>query len=246
MSFLIMLVLACVFSAVVSRSLKTEPWLWYGAAFVIDLVYAYSIVYNLPPLALNLLSSFVQRGTFAAALFTVVMYCGVLPERSSLRRTIGSVRGELSLIACILAFAHCLNYLDSYLGVLCRNIGVIGGNQLASLVIALVIFMMLLVLGATSVKAVKRRMRASTWKTVQKSSYVFFGLIYVHEVLILFPAAVKGSGGALLTCIVGGIVFGSYFAFRLVRWKLEGEKECGCESAKETSEGAISAVIEQA
>ena len=218
MSFLIMCVVAWLFALVAAKSLKAMPWLWYGLAFAIDLVYAYGIVYSLPPAILQLLSAVVQRGTFAAALFVVVMYCGVLSERSFLRRTIGPVRGELSLIACIFAFAHCLNYFNSYLGVLSRNVQALDGNQLASLVIALVLFALLLVLGVTSIKAVKRSMKASVWKAVQRSSYVFFALIGVHELLILYPAAMKGSGGALFTCIASMIVFGAYFVLRLVKF----------------------------
>ena len=113
MNFVILLIVACAFSAVAAKAIKAVPWLWYGIALALDAAYAYGIAYSLPPAILQVLSIVVQRGTFAAALFVVVMYVGVFSERSWVRRTIGPVRAELSIIACILAFAHALNYLSS-------------------------------------------------------------------------------------------------------------------------------------
>lgn len=218
MSFLIICGVTCGFVMVAARFIKAVPWLWYGVALALDFVYAYGIVYSLPPEVLRVLSVVMQRGMLATSLFVIVMYCGVFSERSFVHRTVAPIRAELSLIACILILAHCLNYLSSYLGVLGTNVAAINPNQLASLIAALVLCILLLVLGVTSVKVLKRRMNASVWKNIQRSSYVFFGLIYVHELLVLYPAALKGAGDALITCIVGGIVFGSYYVLRLVRY----------------------------
>lgn len=224
MGFVIVLVLACGFTAVAARSIKAVPVLWYGLAFALDVLYAYGIVFSLPPVVLQILSVVVQRAALATALFAIVMYIGVFPEHSAVRRRIGPIRGELSLIACILACGHCANYLSSYFGVLVEGLGAVGGNQAASLVIALVLLVLLLVLGATSIKALKLRMRASTWKSVQQSAYVFFGLIYVHEVFILYPSVIKGTGDALVTCVAGGIVFGVYFLARFVKYLVDRKK----------------------
>ncbi|MBU5405943.1 ferric reductase-like transmembrane domain-containing protein [Paraeggerthella hongkongensis] len=219
MSFLIVLVATCLFVAAAAKSIKTMPWLWYAIALALDIAYAYGIVYSLPPTMLQVLSPVVQRCTLATALFVIVMYCGVFSEHSTVRRTVGPIRAELSIIACILAFAHCLNYLSSYLDVLSSNVEAIDGSQLASLVIAIVLFALLLLLGATSLKVLKRRMSASAWKNVQRSSYVFFALIFVHELLILYPAAVKGSEDSLITCVASGVIFVAYFALRFARFR---------------------------
>lgn len=224
MNFMVTIAAACVFVAVAARSIKAVPLLWYGLALAVDGVYVYGIVYSLPPALLHVLSVLVQRGTFATALFVIVMYCGVFPERSVVQRRVGSIRGELSIIACILVLAHCLNYLNSYVGVLLGNVAAIEGNQLASLAVALVLLVLLLALSVTSIKAVKHRMKASTWKSIQRSSYVFFALIYVHELLILYPAAVKGSGDALLTCIVSGVVFVGYLGARIAVYFADRKK----------------------
>lgn len=243
MSFLIILIIASALVAAAARCIKAVPWVWYAAAIALDMVYAYGIVYTLPPTVLQVLSIVVQRCALATALFVIVMYCGVFSERSAIRRRIGPIRGELSIIACILAGAHCLNYLTSYIGVVARNIEVIGGNQLASLAIALVLMLLLLVLGVTSAKAVRRRMSASSWKRIQRSSYVFFGLIYVHELLILYPSVVKGSQGALVSLAVGAVVFGGYYAARLAKWRVDRRSEHAQASGAAGGEGEQSARI---
>ncbi len=224
MSFAVILVATCALVLAAANSIRAVPWLWYVLACAIDTVYAYGIVYNLPPAALQILSITVQRCLLATALFVVVMYCGVFSEQSTVRRRIGPVRAELSIMACILAFAHCLNYLDSYLGVLSRNIAAVSANQFASLVLAIVLFALMIVLGVTSLKAVKHRMHANVWKAIQRSAYVFFALIYVHELLVLYPSAVKGTGEALATCVVGGVVFVLYFVLRFVRYVVDRKR----------------------
>lgn len=246
MSFITIMVVTCAFVAVAARSIKAVPWLWYGIALALDALYVYGIVFSLPPALLQVLSVVVQRCTLATALFVVVMYCGVFSEHSAVRRTVGPIRGELSIIACILASAHCLNYLASYVGVVTRNIGVIGGNQLASLAIAFVLLVLLLVLGVTSVKAVRRRMSASAWKRVQRSSYVFFGLIFVHELLILYPSVAKGSQDALIALAASGVVFIGYYAARLAKYRADRKGRSAQAIAGSDGEGESGAHIDQA
>lgn len=224
MSFVIVLIAACAFVALAAKSIRAVPWFWYVIALGLDIVYAYGVVYDLPPAMLQVLSKVVQRGMLATALFVIVMYCGVFPQGSRVVRVVGPIRAELSIIAWILALAHCVNYLDSYIGVFPAIVAVIGVNQFVSLILALVLSALLIVLGGTSLKAIKRRMNAATWKNIQRSSYVFFGLIYVHALFVLYPSAVKGAGEALLTLVAGGVVFALYYVLRISRY-LSDKKE---------------------
>lgn len=233
MTFVLTLVATCVFVMLAAPSLRRTPVLWYGVALALDFVYAYGMVVGLPPSVLQVLTPLVQRGMLATSLFIVVMYCGVLPEQSTPRKVIGPIRAELSLMACILAAAHCINYLSSFLGVLLVRANVLNGNQLASLIIALALVVLLVLLGVTSVKAVKRRMRAASWKNLQRLSYGFFGLIFAHEVLILYPSALKGSGDAAATLVASAVVFGAYAVLRVARFLID-RRERG-----NRSEGAV-------
>ena len=227
MNFIILTVIALAFSLVAARSIRSIPWLWYGIAIAIDILYFYGVVYSLPPSILQPLSFVVQRGLFATALFVVIMYCGVFPENSFVRKTIGPIRAELSIIASIFAFAHCYNYLTSYIGVLTQHIDVINSNQLASLIIAIILLIMLVVLCVTSIKQIKKAMSKGLWKNIQRTAYVFFALIYIHELLILYPSALKGIGDARSMLIIEGVVFGAYFVARSIRYVLDKKAKAG-------------------
>lgn len=223
MRLLVSLAAACVFVGLFAKPIKKVPWVFYILAVAFDIVYAYGIVYSLPPLVWQFLSLTIQRGVLATAFLIIVMYCGVFSERSKVRMTLAPIRAELSIIACILAFGHCLNYLNSYIGVLGSNIAIIGANQLASLIIAIVLFALLVVLTVTSFKVVRHAMSPTLWKNIQRSAYVFFGLIYVHEVLILYPSVVKGAGNALSMIVVSSIVFIGYYVLRVRRYLIDAK-----------------------
>lgn len=218
MSFLVVTSLTCAFAVLVAPSIKKAPLLWYGVAIGVDMLYFSGVSCGFPSSVLQVLSVTVQRGLLATALFIVVMYCGVLPERSLVRERLMCARAELALIASILAAAHCANYFGSYASVLLTATGALSWNQSASLMIALVLLVLLVVLGITSVKFVRRRMRPDVWKLVQRGSYGFFALIYVHELLVLYPSAAKGHAEALVSCVAGGVIFSLYFVLRIRKW----------------------------
>ena len=224
MEFLMVLALTCAVVVLANRSIHRSPWLWYGLACALDGLYLVGVAANFPPSVLRVLAPVVQQGMVATALFVIV-------------------RAELSIMACILALAHCLNYLSSYIGVLTAHIEALTANQGASLVVALVLFALLGVLGITSAKAVKRRMRALTWKNVQRASYVFFGLIFVHEVLILYPAALKGTGSAASTLMASAVVFGLYAVLRIGRFVLDRSRSAQAVAAEELEEEVSRACV---
>ena len=92
-----------------------------------------------------------------------------------------------------------------------------GANVLSALVVALALLVLLLVLGVTSFGFVKKHMRTESWKRLQRWAYVFFGLVYVHLMLMLAPAASRGGEAALVTVAVYTVVFGAYAVLRVRR-----------------------------
>lgn len=105
-------------------------------------------------------------------------------------------------------------YLASYAP---RLGGALGGNVLGALVVALALLVLLLVLGVTSFGFVERRMRTESWKRLQRWAYVFFGLVYVHLMLMLAPAASRGGEAAVASVAVCTVVFGAYAVLRVRR-----------------------------
>ena len=142
------------------------------------------------------------------------MYIGVFAKGSKVHQWLKPVRSELSIIACILACGHMAVYLGSYAP---RLGGTLGVNVVSALVVALALLVLLLVLGVTSFAFVKRRMRTDSWKRLQRWAYVFFGLVYVHLMLMLAPAASQGGEAAVTSVAVYTVIFGAYAVLRVRR-----------------------------
>ncbi|MEF9876498.1 MAG: hypothetical protein RR772_06270 [Gordonibacter sp.] len=157
-----------------------------------------------------------QKCMLPLALFAVVMFIGVFARDSKVGSWLRPVRAELSIIAWILSLGHMTVYLMSYVPRVLAG-GSLGGNVALSFVVALVLFALLLMLGITSFNGVKKRMKADSWKRVQLLAYPFFGLIYVHVLLMLLPSALHGGVAAQVSVAVYTMVFGTYAVLRVVR-----------------------------
>ena len=67
----------------------------------------------------------------------------------------------------------------------------------------------------TSFKCVRKKMKGSSWKKLQRLAYGFYALIYIHVLLLTLPGAQKGNGSYLLTVVVYSVVFLTYGALRV-------------------------------
>ena len=91
-------------------------------------------------------------------------------------------------------------YLSSYAANL--STGLPQTNVAVALALALALFALLVVLGVTSFNVVKKRMKKETWKRVQLLAYPFWGLVYVHLLLMLVPSALRGGAPAQMAVVV--------------------------------------------
>ncbi|MFR7403887.1 MAG: helix-turn-helix transcriptional regulator [Coriobacteriaceae bacterium] len=147
----------------------------------------------------------IQNFELSLALFVVVMFIGCL-NRGGPHHWLKPVRSELSIVAWFLSLGHMAVYLESYLPRLLGG-GEIGGNVMGAFVLAVVLLVLLVVLGVTSFAFVKRQMSTASWKKVQKLAYPFFGLVYVHLLLMLLPSALHGGLAAQASVAVYSVVF---------------------------------------
>ena len=166
----------------------------------------------------------IQKALVPLALFIVVMYIGLFPRHSKVSQWLRPVRAELSIVACILMAGHVVIYIGSYLPRL-FNGSTLDLNILASFIVAMVLFVLLLVLGITSFQFVKKHMDHKAWKSVQKLAYAFFVLSYVHLLLILLPAAMRGGVQAIESVVAYTIIFGIYIIGRPIRAFLDAQSE---------------------
>ena len=75
----------------------------------------------------------------------------------------------------------------------------------------------MLVLTVTSFPSVRKKMQAKKWKQLQRTAYVFYGLMYVHIMLINIPYARLGLGMYIANVVIYSIVFLGYAAMRIAK-----------------------------
>lgn len=222
MRFIVAFGIALALVLLCAKPIRKAPVALYAFAIALDLVYLYGMASGANTGASTgfwaAFLPFMQRCTLAFAFFTIVMFAGVFGEGSHIRTRIFAIRRQLSIAACILALCHIAYYVYTYFFQVIQATGGVPTTNLAiSLVISgllLVLFTMLLV---TSFNAVKRRMRAQTWKNVQRWAYVFYGMTYVHLAIILLPPAFAGKETAIVGMAVYTAVFAAYAVLRIGR-----------------------------
>ena len=215
MRFLIGLLVALVFTAVFRVPIKKVPWLFYllAVALSVFLIVNHSLL--LPPWFYKNFMFLLQSNTLAMGLLTIVMFIGVLDPESHLRKLLTPIRAELSIIASLISIGHVVNYGEAYLNQLLRNFGSMSTNRMLSMAVALVLVLLLAILAVTSIRIIRMKMNAKSWKRIQILAYPFFGLIFVHLMFFLLPPALAGGSAARLSIIVYSVVAFSYTVLRI-------------------------------
>lgn len=215
MRVLIAILCAIAFVGVFAKPIRRFPVLFYGVAVVLDILLLLAYTYSVPFVLWDYLLVYVQRCLFAQALLFIVMFIGVLGDRSPIKARLLPIRGELSIIAAILALGHALTYLSTYFGRVLGNIYAVPTSMALSFLVSSVLLVLLVILTVTSFRAVKKRMDAGSWRRVQWFAYPFFLLIYVHLVLVLLQPALAGATQAVLSIGIYSALFLAYVVLRL-------------------------------
>lgn len=216
MNFLIVFALVVAFAWLLRRPIHAHPGAFYAIAVACNIALCASVLFPTPRWALTLTSPLMQKGGLGAAFFLLVMWIGVFPRDSRLSRVFRPIRAELSILACILIAGHMCLYLASYAPRLATG-AAIKDAVMVAFVVACVLLVLTLLLGITSLRAVKRHMRAHTWKKVQSLAYAFYALVLVHLLLMLGPSAAAGSERSVAMVAVYAVLFGGYFVARIMR-----------------------------
>ena len=217
MLLIISLIIVSLFIYFLKDSLKKHAGIYYIGAAVISI--AVFLIGFLPmPLFLknNILGIF-AKGSLGTAMFVVVMYTGALPKGNKLIAPLMKIRGELSITAAILVLCHNFTYGMTYFRMLFTKTSLLSATQLAAAVISLVLIAIMLVLTVTSFPSVRKKMQAKKWKQLQRTAYVFYGLMYVHIMLINIPYARLGLGMYIANVVIYSIVFLGYAAMRIAK-----------------------------
>lgn len=215
MMAIMVLIGAAAFAFACKRPIKACPMAFYALAVALDVLFVVGSYTKLPPLLYDALFVLLHKCTLATALFAVVMYIGVFARDSRVASYLRPIRAELSIMAWLLSLGHMAIYLSSYAATL--SSGLPQTNVAVALVVVLALFALLIVLGVTSFNFVKKRMKKDAWKRVQLLAYPFWGLVYVHLLLMLLPSALRGGAPAQVSVAVYSAVFLGYAVLRIRR-----------------------------
>ena len=103
------------------------------------------------------------------------------------------LRGELSIMASVLAAGHIVAYGQVYF---CRLFTQPESMQpviLAATILSLLLLLILIPLFLTSFQKIRRRMKPKSWKKLQRSAYLFYALVYLHVILFQYRSALRNK-----------------------------------------------------
>lgn len=225
MLFLIALFIAVITAFCLDKPLKKCPAAFYVTAAVLTVT---SVVITQSDI--NISSRFVRdyvlgifsRGAIGTAFWAVVMWAGALPNGSAPIKKLMPIRGELSITAAILTFSHIIIYGLTYISNLIK--GRTGSDFVITSIVCIVMVLIMTPLTVMSVKKIRKKMNAKTWKKIQRFAYIFYGLIYIHILVLFIPKAQKGREGYFLSVLVYSAVFIGYTVMRIRKYYIANKK----------------------
>lgn len=219
MTFLISLILAILLISIGRNFIKNHANLCYIIATLVSLtliVFTYTnSMPNVPSWVNNYVLSIFTKSSFSTAIFVVVMYTGALKNGSKLIKFLMPIRAELSIIASILTLGHNIIYGKTYFVKLFTNPQSIAPNMLAAAIVSLILILIMIPLMITSFPKICKKMKAKKWKQLQRLAYIFYGLIYVHLMLIMIPLARMNIIRYKFNVIIYTLIFLTYGAIRI-------------------------------
>lgn len=217
MLLIISLIIVALFIYFLKDSLKKYANIFYIGAAVISIAVFLLEFLPMPLFVKNNILGIFAKGSLGTAMFVVVMYTGALPKGNKLIAPLMKIRGELSITAAILVLCHNFTYGITYFKMLFIKPEALSATQLTAAIISLVLIIIMIVLTVTSFQAVRKKMKAKKWKQLQRTAYVFYGLMYVHIMLINIPYARLGLGTYIANVVIYSIVFLGYAAMRIAK-----------------------------
>ncbi|MDO5717913.1 MAG: hypothetical protein Q4P34_02920 [Tissierellia bacterium] len=162
--------------------------------YIISLLFSIAILLlpydleNVNPLFFSILLGPFTTGAIPMAIFFFVMWGRILPKRWSVTKIIMQNRAELSILGCFLSFSHnifmgFIHEGSPFIEFFTKGIDMGTGFYIATF-ITLILDILLIPLFITSFQTVRRKMKAKTWKNIQRLAYPFWILLHFHVLTI--------------------------------------------------------------
>ena len=222
-----MLLFSTVMLLLLEKVLKKHSMAFYCGAVLVSAAGYFAQTKLYPGMARTILSDYLTSGTLSAALFIIVMYAAVFPKKSRIFRCAMLLRGETAILASLLGLVHIVYYGHS----MGKRAGAVQGKsagEIITMTAALLLVLLLIPLTVTSFKRIRRKMNARRWKKLQRWSYLFYGLLYLHIAAALYSGAVSGDRKRLADFCCYTALFGIYTALRLGKYLEKKKKQELC------------------
>ncbi len=217
MELIISLVVTFALVLLLRKPIRSYPVVFYALLVAIDILFLSGVLFGVSREVAVIGYPYVVRCLVGISLFAIVMYLGALGDDNRIRRMLMPIRGELSVMACILTFGHVANYLRAFIQDILGGFFGMPIAMVLSLVVSAVLIVLLIPLAITSRNSVKGKMAVASWKKLQKLSYAFYGLTYVHIVLMLVPTISSTGQRAALSLVIYTALFGVYAVMRVAK-----------------------------
>ena len=234
MELIIALVASFVLAVLLRKPIKKFPIVFYVVAAAVDVLFLSNVLFDVSRSFAVATYPYVARCLVGFSLFTIVMFIGALGDSNRVRHMLMPIRGELSVIACILTFGHVINYLNSYIADILEGFFGMPISMVASLLISAALIVLLVPLTVTSFDSVKSRMSTASWKKLQKTAYAFYVLTYFHVLLMLMPSVTSSGQRTVVSLAVYTAVVVVYVIMRLRKVILDRRRVQARESAART------------
>ncbi len=215
MVLLFSLFISIAVSLLFSKQIKRHPSLLYIFAFVLIALSIWGFSINLyekiPHDLYRILMGPILSGGLAVSFFSVVMYLAVFPKQSYIYKKLMPIRRELSMTGCIFSYFHNFAYGLFIFPNYFNHFKDMTKAEIIAATLSIILMIILLPLFITSFKAVQNRMSGTTWKMIQSLAYPFYGLLYLHIIIIFANDYQKHY----FNFFIYSVVFGAYALLRL-------------------------------
>ena len=212
------LIVALAFFALLEKPIKKHATYFYIATIIISILTIIAPEKGLPFVVDYIVNDILARGTLAGALFILVMVASVCPA-AKMRGLLLRTRGEMAIIAALFTLIHNISYGQYFFVKLFTNISEMGAQKIFATVFSLIMIILLIPLTITSFMVIRKKMNPKKWKSLQKLSYIFYGLLFVHIAMIFSISILNGYLTTLFDLTVYAVIYIVYLIFRAIKYK---------------------------
>ncbi len=199
----------------ISSNVKKHNKILYIVAVLLAIAIIYCELNKLRstlPSTVGYIEKLTYSGYISTYLFLIVMFMGAMSRKISLTKHFMKIRAELAIIASVLIVPHIYVHGMKLILALMGN-KTITTNRVIYSIAGVIATVIMIILFITSFNFVKKKLKGGMWKKIQRWSYAFYGLVYVH---ILF-AYLNEKVVDIKNVMILSVVFGTYTVLRIMK-----------------------------